>query len=172
MFDPAVPHGWHRYWKSVELPPLTDDAIDTLVEHSSAFTSPRSYCIVFQLGGALGRVGEDATAFSQRDATHNVNINAVWTEEHPDAERHIAWARDFFDAMQPHAGRRVYVNFLGEEGGDRVRQAYGPGNYERLVEIKRAYDPTNFFRLNQNIVPAPRDASRSGTSRSHRERRS
>jgi FAD/FMN-containing dehydrogenase len=172
MFDPAVPHGWHRYWKSVELPPLTDDAIDTLVENSSGFTSPRSYCIVFQLGGALGRVGEDATAFSQRDAVHNVNINAVWTEEDPDAERHIAWARDFFDAMQPHAGRRVYVNFLGEEGGDRVRQAYGPGNYERLVEIKRAYDPTNFFRLNQNIVPAPRDASRSGTSRSHRARRS
>ena len=83
MFDPLVPHGWHRYWKSVELPPLTDDAIDTLVEHASAPTSPKSYCIVFQLGGALARVGEDETAFSQRDAAHNVNINAVWTEEDP-----------------------------------------------------------------------------------------
>jgi FAD/FMN-containing dehydrogenase len=153
MFDPFVPHGWHRYWKSVELPPLTDDAIDTLVERSSAPTSPKSYTIVFQLGGALARVGEDETAFSQRDAAHNVNINAVWTEEEPEAERHIAWARDFFDAMQPHAGRRVYVNFLGEEGGSRVRQAYGARNYERLVELKRAYDPTNFFRLNQNIEP-------------------
>jgi FAD/FMN-containing dehydrogenase len=153
MFDPLVPHGWHRYWKSVELPPLTDDAIDTLVEHSSAPTSPKSYTIVFQLGGALARVGEDETAFSQRDAAHNVNINAVWTEEYPDAERHIAWARDFFGAMQPHAGGRVYVNFLGEEGGDRVRQAYGARNHERLVELKRAYDPTNFFRLNQNIEP-------------------
>ena len=153
MFDPLVPHGWHRYWKSVELPPLTDDAIDTLVAHASAVTSPKSYCIVFQLGGALARVGEDETAFSQRDAAHNVNINAVWTEEDPDAERHIAWARDFFDAMQPHAGGRVYVNFLGEEGGDRVRQAYGARSYERLVELKRAYDPTNFFRLNQNIAP-------------------
>ncbi len=153
MFDPLVPHGWHRYWKSVELPPLTDDAIDTLVEHAPAVTSPKSYCIVFQLGGALARVGEDETAFSQRDAAHNVNINAVWTEEDPDAERHIAWARDFFDAMQPHAGGRVYVNFLGEEGGNRVRQAYGARNYERLVELKRAYDPTNFFRLNQNIQP-------------------
>jgi FAD/FMN-containing dehydrogenase len=153
MFDPLVPHGWHRYWKSVELPPLTDDAIDTLVEHSSAPTSPRSYTIVFQLGGALARMGEDETAFSQRDAAHNVNINAVWTEEDPDAERHIAWARDFFDAMQPHAGGRVYLNFLGEEGGNRVRQAYGARNYERLVELKRAYDPTNFFRLNQNIEP-------------------
>jgi FAD/FMN-containing dehydrogenase len=153
MFDPLVPHGWHRYWKSVELPPLTDDAIDTLVEHVAAITSPRSYCIVFQLGGALARVGEDETAFSQRDAAHNVNINAVWTEEDPDAERHIAWARDFFDAMQPHAGGRVYLNFLGDEGGNRVRQAYGARNYERLVELKRAYDPTNFFRLNQNIEP-------------------
>ena len=153
MFDPFVPHGWHRYWKSVELPPLTDAAIDTLVEHASAQTSPRSYCIVLQLGGALARVGEDETAFGQRDAAHNVAINAVWTEEDPDAKRHIAWARDFYDALQPHARGRVYVNFLGEEGGDRVRQAYGERNYERLVEVKRAYDPTNFFRLNQNIEP-------------------
>jgi FAD/FMN-containing dehydrogenase len=151
MFDPLVPHGWHRYWKSVELPPLTDDAIDTLVEKASAFTSPKSYCIVFQLGGALARVGEDATAFSQRGAAHNVNINAVWTEDDTDAERHIAWAQDFFDAMQPHAGGRVYLNFLGEEGGNRVRQAYGARNYERLVELKRVFDPSNFFRLNQNI---------------------
>jgi len=153
MFDPLVPHGWHRYWKSVELPPLTDDAIDTLVEHSLALTSPKSYCIVFQLGGALARVGQDETAFSQRDATHNVNINAVWTEDDPHTDRHIAWARAFFDAMQPHAGRRVYLNFLGDEGEDRVRQAYGTEQYERLVEIKRKYDPTNLFRLNQNIEP-------------------
>jgi FAD/FMN-containing dehydrogenase len=81
-----------------------------------------------------------------------VNINAVWTEDDPEADRHIGWARDFFDRMQPHAGEHVYLNFLGDEGADRVRQAYG-GNYERLVELKRAYDPTNSFRLNQNIVP-------------------
>ena len=153
MFDPLVPHGWHRYWKSVELPPLTDDAIDTLIDHTSRITSPRSYTIIFQLGGALGRVAEDATAFSQRDAAHNVTVNAVWTEEDPDADRHSAWAQGFFDALQPHAGGRVYLNFLGEEGANRVRQAYGARNYERLVELKRAYDPTNFFRLNQNIAP-------------------
>jgi FAD/FMN-containing dehydrogenase len=153
MFDPSVPHGWHYYWKSVELPPLTDSAIETLVEHASAQTSPKSYCIVFQLGGALGRVGEGETAFSQRGAAHNVNINAVWTEDDPEADRHIGWARGFFDAMQPHAADRVYLNFLGDEGADRVRQAYGTGIYERLVQLKRAYDPTNFFRLNQNIAP-------------------
>ena len=153
MFDPLVPHGWHRYWKSVELPPLTDDAIDTLIEHSSAPTSPKSYTIVFQLGGALARVGEDETAFSQRDAAHNVNINAVWTDDDLEGKRHVTWARNFFSAMQPHAGGRVYLNFLGDEGTERVRQAYGDRHYERLVELKRAYDPTNFFRLNQNIEP-------------------
>jgi FAD/FMN-containing dehydrogenase len=153
MFDPSVPHGWHYYWKSVELPPLTDGAINTLVKQASGLTSPKSYCIVFQLGGALGRVGAGGAAFSQRGAAHNVNICAVWTEDDPEADRHIGWARGFFDAMQPHAGDHVYLNFLGDEGADRVRQAYGGGNYERLVELKRAYDPTNFFRLNQNIEP-------------------
>jgi hypothetical protein len=82
-----------------------------------------------------------------------VNINAVWTEDDPEPERHIAWARDFFDAMQPHASGRVYLNFLGDEGQDRVRAAYGVHNYERLARLKRVHDQTNFFRLNQNIQP-------------------
>jgi FAD/FMN-containing dehydrogenase len=153
MFDPFVPHGWHRYWKSVELPALTDEAIDILVGHASIQTSPKSYCIVFQLGGALARVGADETAFSQRDAAHNVNINAVWTQDDFEGERHVAWAREFFSALQPEAGGHVYLNFLGDEGADRVRQAYGERQYERLVGLKRRYDPTNFFRLNQNIEP-------------------
>jgi FAD/FMN-containing dehydrogenase len=153
LFDPMVPHGWHRYWKSVELPPLTDEAIDTLVEHAPAPTSPKSYCIVFQLGGAVARVGADETAYGQRDAAHNVNVNAVWTEDDPDGERHVAWARDAFSALRPHAGPHVYVNFLGDEGAGRVRQAYGERQYERLTALKRAYDPTNLFRLNQNIEP-------------------
>ena len=104
-------------------------------------------------GGALARVGEDDTAFGQRDTAHNVNINAVWTEEDPDAERHIAWARDFFDALQPHAGGRVYVNFLGDEGPERVREAYGRAKYTSLARLKHEYDPDNFFRLNNNIPP-------------------
>jgi FAD/FMN-containing dehydrogenase len=153
MFDPGAPHGWHYYWRSVELPPLTDGAIETLVDQASKVTSVQSYCIVFQLGGALARVGEGETAFSQRGTAHNVGIDAAWTEDDPEGHRHIAWVRDFYDAMQPHAGDHVYLNFLGDEGGDRVRQAYGSRNYERLVELKRAYDPANFFRLNQNVAP-------------------
>jgi FAD/FMN-containing dehydrogenase len=152
-FDPFVPHGWHRYWKSVELPSLSDDAIDTIVEHAATQRSPKSYCIVFHLGGALARVGRDETAFAQRDAAYNVNINAVWTPEDRDAERHTRWARDYFAAMQPHASDRVYLNFLGDEGADRVRQAYGAATYDRLAELKRTHDPDNFFRLNQNIRP-------------------
>jgi FAD/FMN-containing dehydrogenase len=153
MFDASVPHGWHYYWKSVELPPLTDAAIDTLIEHASVLTSPKSYCIVFQLGGTLSRVGPEQTAYSQRDAAHNVNINAVWTEDDPEPERHIAWARHFYEAMQPHANGRVYLNFLGDEGQDRIRAAYGERNYERLARLKRVHDPANFFRHNQNIQP-------------------
>jgi FAD/FMN-containing dehydrogenase len=153
MFDLSVLHGWHYYWKSLELPPLTDAAIDSLVEHSSTLTSPKSYCIVFHLGGAVSRAGHGETSFGQREAVHNVNINAVWTADDEAPQRHISWTREFFDAIEPHAGGRAYVNFLGDEGQDRVRAAYGDENYERLVRLKRAYDPANFFRLNQNIDP-------------------
>ncbi|HEX2087383.1 MAG TPA: BBE domain-containing protein, partial [Solirubrobacteraceae bacterium] len=153
MFDPSVPHGWHYYWKTVEVPTLTDGTIDTLVAHAGKPTSPKSYCIVFHLGGALSRVDAGATAYAQRDAAHNVNINAVWTPDDADGDRHIGWARTFFDAMQRHARGRVYLNFLGDEGQDRVRAAYGADAYDRLVALKRRHDPRNLFRLNQNIQP-------------------
>ena len=107
-------HGWHRYWKSVELLPLTDDVIDTLIDHSSRITSPRSYTIVLHPGGALARVAEDATAFSQRDAAHNVVINGSGPRTTP-THAGTSPGRDFFGAMQPHARDRVYVNFLGDE---------------------------------------------------------
>jgi FAD/FMN-containing dehydrogenase len=153
MFDPTVPHGWHYYWKSAELPPLSDRAIDTLVEHAARQTSPRSYCITFQLGGKLSRVEEEETAFSQRDAAHNVNINGVWTEDDDEPERHIEWTRRFHAALEPFAYDRVYVNFLGDEGPGRVRSAYGEEKYLRLQALKAKWDPTNFLRHNQNIEP-------------------
>jgi FAD/FMN-containing dehydrogenase len=152
MFDPAVPHGWHYYWKSWEVPPLTDGAIDTLVERAAAIASPRSYIIVFQLGGAMARPPHD-TAFRQRSEGHDVNINAVWLPDDPDAERHIQWARETFAALEPHGAGRAYVNFMADEGSDRVRAAYGADTYARLVALKRQYDPDNLLRLNQNVVP-------------------
>jgi hypothetical protein len=151
LFDPSVPHGWHYHWRSWELPPLTDAAIDTLVEQAARITSPRSYIIVFQLGGAVARGGD--SAFSQRDAAHDVNINAVWLEGDPHAERHVQWVRDCYAALDPHARGRAYVNFLEDEGEDRVRAAYGAATHDRLVALKRRYDPQNVLRGNQNIRP-------------------
>ena len=149
MFDPLVPHGWHRYWKSVELPPLTDDAIDTLIDQTSRITSPRSYTIILQLGGALARVAEDATAFGQRDAAHNVVVNAVWTEDDPDAHRHIAWARDFYDAMQPHA-RGPRLRQLPRRGGARSRP---PGLRDR--EVRPAGRAQAQVRPHELLPPQP-----------------
>jgi FAD/FMN-containing dehydrogenase len=153
MFDASVPHGWHYYHKALEMPSLTTDVVDALVEHTATASSPKSYTIIFQLGGALARVPEHTTAFNQRRAAHNLNINAVWTEHDPDPDQHIAWARNFFRAIRPHAASSVYVNFLHDDEPDRVRDAYGTHNYTRLVELKRAHDPTNFFHHNHNINP-------------------
>jgi FAD/FMN-containing dehydrogenase len=151
MFDGAVPPGWRYYWKSHYLHGLSDALIDTLVEHAWRDASPRSYTLLFQMGGAVARVAEDTTAFGNRAAPCGININAVWTEPGEDAAR-IAWARDFFAATEPHSTGGVYVNFLGTEGEERVRAAYG-ANYERLGQVKRRYDPDNVFRVNQNIAP-------------------
>jgi len=104
-----------------------------------------------QLGGAIARVGEDDTAFNGRNSGHTFNINATTeTEEGFDRERD--WSRAFWDALAPYH-QSVYVNFLMEEGEERVRQAYGSEKYERLKTLKKKYDPDNFFRLNQNIPP-------------------
>jgi FAD/FMN-containing dehydrogenase len=105
------------------------------------------------LAGAFGRVDEDAAAFAHRSAPLMLNVNARW--EHPsEAECNIAWARDAWEALASCSAGGVYVNFLGEEGADRVRAAYGDAKYARLAELKRRYDPDNVFRVNQNIAPA------------------
>jgi FAD/FMN-containing dehydrogenase len=153
MFDPAFPHGRHYYWKSSELSTLTDEAIDVISERCSAITSPYSSVPIFTLGGAIARVGEEASAYSNRSAAHNINIVAAWEPGDPEPERHLEWVRTFWSAMQPHA-TGVYVNFLSDEPQERVRAAYGPKKYERLAALKDRYDPTNLFRINQNIRPA------------------
>jgi FAD/FMN-containing dehydrogenase len=160
MLDPAVPHGWHYYWKAWEVPPLTDATIDTLVDHAERITSPRSYIIVFHLGGAMARVGEHDTAFGQRSEGHDVNINAVSLPDDPDPARHVEWTREAFAALEAGSAGRAYVNFLGDEGADRVRAAYGTERYERLAALKREYDPGNLLRGNQNVKPAALYAAR------------
>jgi hypothetical protein len=152
LFDPTAPHGLGYYWKSEYVPALSDALIDTLAERAWGAPTPESYTIIFHLGGAVGREDPEGSAFEDRRARHAVNIDAVWTEP-GQAPACIAWTRELWEAVRPYSTGRVYVNFLGDEGQDRVRAAYGEVKYERLRALKRGYDPTNFFRLNQNIRP-------------------
>ena len=151
MFDPSFRHGWSYYVRSCDVADLDDDVIDIVVEHGKRIISPISSIALWQMGGAVARVDEGATAFNGRHAGFTFNINGnSQTADGFDAERR--WARDYWSALAPHH-TSVYVNFLMEEGEERVRQAYGAGKYDRLKTLKRKYDPTNFFRLNQNIKP-------------------
>lgn len=151
MFDPSFPHGWSYYVRSCDVAALNDDVIDIVVEHGRRITSPITSIGLWQMGGAVGRVEDGATAFNGRQAgfTFNINGNSK-TADGFDAERQ--WARNYWSALAPHH-TSVYVNFLMEEGEERVRQAYGAAKYDRLKALKRKYDPTNFFTLNQNIKP-------------------
>ena len=153
IFDPAYPHGRHYYWKARKLPPLTDAAIDVIVDQAAAITSPYSAIPLFTLGGAVARVDDDATAFTGRSAAHDINFVASWLPDDPDPERHKAWARTSWEAMRPF-GHGVYVNFMSDEPAPQVRIAYGDGKYARLAALKSKYDPSNVFRFNQNIAPA------------------
>ena len=151
--DSTVVHGWNYYWKSTHLPELGDDLIDVLANNAFSGSSPRSYAAMFHLGGAVSRVAEGGTAFGNRRAAHAITLDAVWRpgESHGDAD--TAWAKRFFAGL----GRfreGVYVNFLGgDEDPGRVREAYGDAVYDRLVDVKTAYDPDNCFHHNQNIRP-------------------
>jgi FAD/FMN-containing dehydrogenase len=152
MFDPTFPHGRWYYFRSVDVPTLSDEIIDITVEHSQRIGSKLTAFPIWQLGGAVARVGEDETAYSGRAAGHAFNVGgATDGPEGFDEERR--WVRDFSTALEPHGGG-VYVNFLMDEGQDRVREAYGAEKYDRLRELKRRYDPENLFRRNQNIPPA------------------
>ena len=151
LFDASYPHGRHYYWKSHRLGPLTDDIIDVLVDHAGRITSPLSALPLFSFGGAMARVAEDATAFPNRDAAHDLNIVASWLpQDVGEADRHIAWVRGLFHDLEPYS-RGVYVNFTSDDAAERVRQAYSDQQWRRLTAIKAKYDPTNFFRMNANI---------------------
>ncbi|HYM69702.1 MAG TPA: FAD-binding oxidoreductase [bacterium] len=157
MFDASAPYGIHSYWKTHYVPDLSDAAIDALLAQTARMRalSPFTTLHLHHLEGAVSRVDSEATAFRHRTPRYAMNIVGLWTAaEQPDA--HIAWVRRTYDAMQPFATGAPYLNFLGDEGVDRVRAAYGSATYDRLAELKTRYDPTNFFRVNQNIRPAAR----------------
>jgi FAD/FMN-containing dehydrogenase len=150
-FDAGFPHDWWYYVRACDIAVITDDVIDVVAEHGRRIVSPISSVGLWQMGGAIARVDDDATAFSGRNAGFTFNINGnSYDADGFDAERQ--WVRDYWSALEPyHTG--VYVNFLMDEGEEGVRLAYGPAKYDRLKALKRTYDPDNFFRLNQNIPP-------------------
>ena len=149
--DPAFPHDWWYYIRSCNLAELNDEVIDTMADHGLRIASRQTVFSIFHLGGAVARVGEHEAAFTGRSAGHTVNVVGITQAgEGFDAERE--WARGLWSALEPHH-QNVYVNFLMEEGEERVREAYGGEKYDRLKVLKRKYDPDNFFRLNQNISP-------------------
>ena len=152
MFDLSFQHGWWYYMRACDVAELTDEVIDITVDHSLRINSPLTAFPIWQRGGAAARVGENETAFGGRSAGHTFNITAV-THSGEGFDQEREWVRNFWSALEPYH-TSVYVNFLMEEGEERIRQAYGAEKYDRLKALKRRYDPDNFFRLNQNIGPA------------------
>jgi FAD/FMN-containing dehydrogenase len=149
--DESWPPGHLYYWKSSLMRTLSDESIETLVEHARRKPTASSVIYIQQLHGAAGRVDPTATAFPHRYDHYNCG-SMFQTEDPADTEQGIQWSRDCWEAMQPFVESSNYVNDLVEYGEQRVREAYGP-NYARLVALKNKYDPTNFFRLNANIQP-------------------
>ena len=147
------PRGFHNYWKSSFLNELSDGAIDTILEFYTKAPSRQTVVVIEHTGnGAMNRIGDDETAFGHRDCPFNFLITSVWTDP-KDSEANIKWTREFWEAMKPYMTEAVYVNYMGDEGEERIKSAYGEEKYNRLVTLKKKYDPTNLFCLNQNIKP-------------------
>lgn len=150
VFQPGSLH----YWKAGFVREFSDDAIEAIVDFfASAVPPPFAAIAIEHLGGAVSRVGPHDTAFSHRDAQHSLLVLRMW-QDPAESERIIDWGRRCYVTAEPFLEESAYVNYLGDEGEAKVRAAYGD-NYARLVAVKNKYDPTNFFRLNQNIEPAP-----------------
>jgi len=152
LFDAAVPYGGvQRYWKSSFLKELGDDLIEILVERSAKMLSPMSMVLFFHLHGAAARVDRNATAFGLRQDQWDYDVISQWNDP-AETGQHVQWTREYWTAVEPFATGEVYVNHLDAEEVTRIRAAYG-GHYDRLVALKNKYDPTNLFRMNQNIRP-------------------
>ena len=150
-FDPLLTPGARNYWKSHNFTELADGALDSIIEFAGKLPSPQCEIFIGLIAGASNRIAPDAMAYGHRDAKFVLNVHGRW-DEAKDDQKGTGWARDFFKASAPYASAGAYVNFMTDEEGDRVAAAYG-SNYERLVEIKRRYDPDNIFHKNQNIKP-------------------
>jgi hypothetical protein len=152
MFDPLYPAGLQWYWKADFFNELTDEAIARHVEHGSQLPTMHSTMHLYPVNGAAHRVGAKDTPWGYRDAVWSQII--VGVDPDPKMKDPItAWARAYYDALHPYGAGGAYVNFMMEEGDERIRATYR-GNYDRLAAVKAKYDPDNFFRMNQNIRAA------------------
>ncbi len=152
LFDPLYPPGLQWYWRADFLKELSDEAIAKHLEHASRLPTGHSTTHIYPINGAAQRVGKSDTAFSYRDANWALVIVGV-DPDPANKEKITKWCKDYFDAVHPYSAGGAYVNFMMEEGQERIKAAFRD-NYDRLAAIKRKYDPTNFFRVNQNIKPA------------------
>ena len=150
LIDPLWGKGIHAYFKATNLARLDDDLIDRLCEIHVAAPGPQCEIHVHQMGGAVSRVADDATAFAERSMPYVLNAVTGWHDPNESAA-HTEWARSVIAAASDASTGRAYVNFLGDT--DAARTSYGDETYARLVSLKNEYDPTNVFQLNQNIEP-------------------
>jgi FAD/FMN-containing dehydrogenase len=150
-FDPLLTPGARNYWKSHNFTELSDGVLNSAMEFTGKLPTPQCEIFIGLIAGAPNRVAPGAMAYGHRDARFVMNVHGRW-ESAEDDRRCIAWAREFFQASAPYASGGTYVNFMTADESDRVASAYGP-NYQRLLEIKKRYDPDNIFHWNQNIKP-------------------
>jgi len=150
-FDPLLTPGARNYWKSHNFTELSDGAMDSMIDYAGKLPSPQCEIFIGHIAGAANRVAPDAMAYAHRDAKFVLNVHGRWESPGQDMTC-IEWARNFFKASAPYASAGAYTNFMTEDEDNRVAAAYG-SNYDRLVQLKKRYDPENVFHFNQNIKP-------------------
>lgn len=154
MADHLFQPGLRGYWKSSYLKEVSDGAIDVTLDYFRTVPSKKTVILIEHNGdGAMDRVPEDETAFGHRRWPFNFIVTSAWSDP-ADTERNVTWTRAFFDAMRPYLADAAYVNYLGDEGEAGLKAAYSAPKYARLASLKMKYDPSNLFRMNQNIQPA------------------
>jgi hypothetical protein len=155
MSDANFPKGQNRnYWKSLYVNEITEEIMDKIVERGNQ--RPDDLCLIYtrHVGGALGRVAADATAFGDRSGQYLISLDSAWADPAKD-EQIIKWTRDFWNEMNHFSNGQIYFNFLGDEQPDHtaIQNTFG-GNLNRLRTVKTHYDPTNLFNMNHNLTPA------------------
>jgi hypothetical protein len=155
MLDAGGPHGIRAYMKAEFMDELSNEAIEKLVEHGAARPGPMVQLLLEPMGGAIAEVDADEGALGRRDVAWCYHALSLWMEpDQETADAHVSWAKQLSSELAPHTTTGVYLNFTSDEGEDRVRSAFGPEKYARLQALKDEYDPSNLFRLNQNIAPS------------------